>query len=68
MRVLDRIIDGKGRPEDIAALKDVSGKIMGNVICGLGDAATIALTSAIDHYEHEFMHYVEHGCSIFDRK
>ncbi|WP_130537091.1 NADH-quinone oxidoreductase subunit NuoF [Thiomicrorhabdus indica] len=67
MRVLNRIVEGKGRPEDIAALKDVSGKIMGNVICGLGDAATIALTSAVDQYEHEFQHYIEHGCSIYDR-
>ena len=66
-RVLTRIVDGKGRPEDIAALKDVTGKIEGNVICGLGDGATIALNSAIEHYEHEFQHYIEHGCSIFDR-
>ncbi len=67
MRVLDRIIAGNGRPEDIAALKDVTGKIEGNVICGLGDGATIALNSAVEHYEHEFRHYIEHGCSIFDR-
>ncbi|WP_319381395.1 NADH-quinone oxidoreductase subunit NuoF [Thiomicrorhabdus sp.] len=66
-RMLTRIIEGKGRPEDIAALKDVSGKIVGNVICGLGDAATIALTSAVEHFEHEFVHYIEHGCSIYDR-
>jgi len=67
-RVVIRIRAGKGRPEDIEALKDVSGKIMGRVICGLGDAATIALTSAIDHYEHEFRHYIDHGCSIYDRQ
>ncbi len=66
-RVVKRIRAGQGRPEDIEALKDVSGKIMGNVICGLGDAATIALTSALKHYEHEFVHYIEHGCSIYDR-
>ena len=66
-RVLTRIIEGKGRQEDIAALKDVTGKIEGNVICGLGDGATIALNSAIEHYEHEFQHYIDHGCSIFDR-
>ena len=67
-RVLKRIRTGKGRPEDIDALKDVSGKIMGRVICGLGDAATIALTSALDHYEHEFRHYIDHGCSIYDKQ
>ncbi|MDG6774678.1 NADH-quinone oxidoreductase subunit NuoF [Thiomicrorhabdus sp. ZW0627] len=67
-RVVKRIREGKGRPEDIESLKNVSGKIMGNVICGLGDAATIALTSALEHYEHEFRHYIEHGCSIYDRQ
>ena len=67
-RVLKRIRAGQGRMEDIDALKDVTGKIMGNVICGLGDAATIALTSALELYEDEFIHYIEHGCSIYDRK
>lgn len=67
-RVVKRIREGKGRPEDIESLKSVTGKIMGNVICGLGDAATIALDSALKHYEHEFRHYIDHGCSIYDRQ
>lgn len=66
-RVVHRIRQGKGRPEDIELLKDVSGKIMGRVICGLGDAAAIPVGSFLEHYEHEFRHYIEHGCSIFDR-
>ena len=66
-RVVHRIRQGKGRPEDIELLKDVSGKIMGRVICGLGDAAAIPVGSFLDHFEHEFRHYIEHGCSIFDR-
>lgn len=66
-RVVHRIRQGKGRPEDIQTLKDVSGKIMGRVICGLGDAAAIPVSSFLQHYEHEFRHYIDHGCSIFDR-
>lgn len=66
-RVVHRIRQGNGRPEDIELLKDVSGKIMGRVICGLGDAAAIPVGSFLEHYEHEFRHYIEHGCSIFDR-
>ncbi len=66
-RVVHRIRQGKGRPEDIQTLKDVSGKIMGRVICGLGDAAAIPVASFLQHYEHEFRHYIDHGCSIFDR-
>jgi len=66
-RVVKRIRQGKGRPEDIATLKDVSNKITGRVICGLGDAAAIPVTSFLQHFEHEFRHYIDHGCSIFDR-
>lgn len=66
-RVVHRIRQGKGRLEDIETLKDVSGKIMGRVICGLGDAAAIPVASFLQHYEHEFRHYIDHGCSIFDR-
>ena len=67
-RVVHRIVQGKGRPEDIELLKDVSGKIMGRVICGLGDAAAIPVESFLDKYEHEFRHYIDHGCSIFDKQ
>ena len=66
-RVVHRIRQGKGRPEDIELLRDVSGKIMGRVICGLGDAAAIPVGSFLEHYEHEFRHYIDHGCSIYDR-
>ncbi len=66
-RVVHRIYTGKGRPEDIEMLKDVSGKITGRVICGLGDAAAIPVASFLEHFEHEFRHYIEHGCSIYDR-
>jgi NADH-quinone oxidoreductase subunit F len=66
-RVVKRIRQGKGRPEDIETLKDVSNKITGRVICGLGDAAAIPVTSFLQHFEHEFRHYIDHGCSIFDR-
>lgn len=67
-RVIKRIREGNGTMKDLENLKSITGKIMGNVICGLGDAATIALDSAIEHYEEEFIHYIEHGCSIYDRK
>jgi len=67
-RVIKRIREGNGTMQDLENLKTITGKIMGNVICGLGDAATIALDSALELYEDEFIHYIEHGCSIYDRK
>lgn len=65
-RVLCRIVDGKGRPEDIELLEEVSHKIEGRTICALGDAAAMPVWSFIKHFRHEFEYYVEHKRSILD--
>ena len=66
-RVLNRIIDGKGRHEDIDLLEEVSHKIEGRTICALGDAAAMPVWSFVKHFRHEFEHYVEHKRSIVDK-
>jgi NADH-quinone oxidoreductase subunit F len=63
-RVLCRIIDGQGRPEDITMLEEVSHKIEGRTICALGDAAAMPVWSFIKHFRHEFEYYVEHKRSM----
>ena len=65
-RMLTRIIDGKGQPEDITRLEEVSHKIEGRTICALGDAAAMPVWSFIKHFRHEFEYYVEHKRSIID--
>ena len=40
-RMLCRIVEGKGRQEDIDRLDDVATKIEGRTICALGDAAAM---------------------------
>ena len=65
-RMLNRIIDGKGRPEDITKLEEISHKIEGRTICALGEAAAMPVWSFIKHFRHEFEHYVEHKRSIID--
>ncbi|MCC7410402.1 MAG: NADH-quinone oxidoreductase subunit NuoF [Gammaproteobacteria bacterium] len=65
-RMLSRIIDGKGRPEDIDKLDDVSRKIEGRTICALGDAAAWPVQSFIRHFRHEFEYYIEHGRSLVE--
>ena len=65
-RVLTRIVDGKGRPEDIEQLEEVSHKIEGRTICALGDAAAMPVWSSIKHFRHEFEYYIEHKRSIVD--
>ena len=65
-RMLCRIVEGKGQPEDIDKLDDVATKIEGRTICALGDAAAMPVHSFIKHYRDEFVHYIEHGYSILD--
>jgi NADH-quinone oxidoreductase subunit F len=59
-RILSRIVDGKGRAEDIALLERVAGQIEGHTICAFGEATAWPVQSFIKHFRHEFQHYVEH--------
>jgi len=63
-RVVSRIIDGQGRPEDLEKLDDVAAKIEGRTICALGDAAAMPVRSFIKHFRPEFAYYIEHGRSM----
>jgi NADH-quinone oxidoreductase subunit F len=63
-RVVNRILAGKGRGEDLDMLVDVANKIEGHTICAFGDAAAWPVQSFMKHYRHEFQYFVEHGRSI----
>jgi NADH-quinone oxidoreductase subunit F len=63
-RMLTRIVEGKGRAEDLDQLDAVASKIEGRTICALGDAAAMPVRSFLKHYRHEFAYYVEHGRSL----
>jgi len=60
-RVVRRILDGKGRSEDLAMLDGVSRKIEGHTICAFGDAAAWPVQSFIHHFRPEFQYMIEHG-------
>ena len=62
-RVIKRIVDGKGRMEDLDLLTDVSGNISGRTICALGDAAATPVLSFIKHFRPEFEYYIRLGRS-----
>ena len=63
-RVLKRIMDGKGKADDIDLLLGVQEKIMGNTICALGDAAAMPVESFLRCFREEFEYYIEHGKSM----
>ncbi|MFP4244759.1 MAG: NADH-ubiquinone oxidoreductase-F iron-sulfur binding region domain-containing protein, partial [Ectothiorhodospira sp.] len=63
-RMVTRIVEGRGRMEDLERLDEVAGKIEGRTICALGDAAAMPVRSFVKHFRHEFQYYIEHGRSM----
>jgi len=59
-RIVHRIENGQGRPEDLEMLDTVAGNIMGRTICALGDAAAMPVRGFLKHYRDEFAHHIEH--------
>ncbi len=53
-RMVDRIQEGQGRPEDLDKLDNVAENIMGRTICALGDAAAMPVRAMIKHFRPEF--------------
>ena len=59
-RVVSRIEHGKGCPEDLDLLTEVSRNIDGHTICGLGAAAATPVVSFIKNFRDEFEYHIEH--------
>ncbi len=49
-RVMERMVQGRARPEEIEGLLDVTGRIEGHTICALGDAAAWPIQGLIRHF------------------
>ena len=65
-RIIDRIVAGEGRPEDVDRLYQVSKLNDGNTICGMGDAAGYATVGILNKFRNEFEYFIEHKRSLCD--
>jgi NADH-quinone oxidoreductase subunit F len=65
-RIIDRIVSGEGRPEDIERLYQISAWNDGTTICGMGDAAGYATVGILAKYRDEFDYWIEHKRSRHD--
>jgi len=65
-RIIDRIVAGDGRPEDIDQLLRISRMNDGTTICGMGDAAGYATVGILAKYRDEFDHWIAHKRSRYD--
>ncbi|MBP7866649.1 MAG: NADH-quinone oxidoreductase subunit NuoF [Acidobacteria bacterium] len=61
LKVLDRILAGRGRPEDPDLLADIADGILGNTICPLGDAAAMPVESFVRKFRDEFDALINRG-------
>jgi NADH-quinone oxidoreductase subunit F len=59
-RVIHRIEQGQGRPEDLDLLLNLSDNISGRTICALGDAAAMPVKSFVTHFRSEFEYHIQH--------
>ncbi len=59
-RVLERMVTGDARREEIDMLWDVSKQIEGHTICALGDAAAWPVQGLIRHFRHVIEERIEH--------
>jgi len=59
-RVLDRIVDGQGRKDDIDLLDKVCNQIFGTTLCPLGDSAVAALRGAMHNFREDFEYHITH--------
>jgi NADH-quinone oxidoreductase subunit F len=65
-RVIDRIVAGEGRIEDIETMHHVSRWNDGTTICGMGDAAGYATVAILEKFRDEFEYWIANKRSKCD--
>ncbi len=54
-KILERMVAGKGTPEDIDTMLDICDNIFGRSFCALGDGAVSPIQSGIQYFRDEFL-------------
>jgi NADH-quinone oxidoreductase subunit F len=67
LKILQKIRRGEGAMRDIDLLLSVANNIGGKTLCPFGDAEIAPVVSTIQHFRHEFEHYVREGRSLVPR-
>jgi NADH-quinone oxidoreductase subunit F len=65
-RIIDRIVAGQGRIEDLDQMVHISRLQDGNTICGMGDAAGYATIGILAKYRDEFEYWIANGRSKYE--
>jgi len=57
-KVIDRILDGRGTPNDVKRIADVAENMQGTTLCALGDFAANPIIHTIKHFPDDFAQHV----------
>jgi len=63
LRILQRILRGEGRMDDLGLLLDLGEQMTGKTICVLSDSCAVVVASAIQKFRPDFEAYVRSGRS-----
>src|SRR5262245_35264713 len=67
-RIMRRITEGKGRPQDLEDLLAIAGDMEGKTICVFADAAAWPIQSYITKFRDEFETYIQAGSKAPSRE
>ncbi|MGB5809145.1 MAG: NADH-quinone oxidoreductase subunit NuoF [Polyangiales bacterium] len=59
--LLNNVCEGRGKPEDIDLLVEVSNNMMGNTICAFADGTAMPMLGMVQKYREEFVEAAKHG-------
>ena len=64
LEILERIVAGNGKPEDLDLLEELATTITETALCGLGKSAALPVMSTLKLFREEYMeHVVEKKCT-----
>jgi NADH-quinone oxidoreductase subunit F len=61
VKIVQRILEGRGKPEDLDLLLDLSDQMTGKTICVLSDSCAAVVVSALTKFRPEFEAYIRGG-------
>ena len=62
LEILERIVEGKGEPEDIDTLAELSDMIINTALCGLGKTAPNPVRSTLQYFRDEYEAHINGTC------
>ncbi|MDQ7824347.1 MAG: NADH-quinone oxidoreductase subunit NuoF [Candidatus Eremiobacteraeota bacterium] len=62
LEILDRLVAGKGKEEDLRILEDLAQKVKSTSLCGLGQTAPNPVITTLQYFADEYRAHIEGRC------